>query len=52
MSPSNPACYECPVGLHSLHTWRRQDDNPKQAECLRCELVLNEQHTREVFDER
>lgn len=47
MRPSNPACYECPKGRNTLHTWKRNKD--LTARCVECGLTLNKIDAAEVF---
>jgi len=47
MRPSNPACYECPKGKNTLHTWRRNAD--MTATCIECDTTLSVEDAAECF---
>lgn len=53
MTPTNPACYECPKGSSNLHTWSPIIENDIRrvgALCLNCKLVLTATQADEVFE--
>lgn len=49
MRKDNPACYKCPKNPSGIHAWLKQSNST--AKCLKCKSVLNEEDTKDYFDD-
>lgn len=47
MQKDNPACFTCPKGKQSLHTWKRRPNG--RAFCTQCGLTLTKAQTADCF---
>lgn len=49
MRKDNPAIYECHKSTNKLHSWKL-NAHTKRATCKHCKLELNQEDTKDCYD--